>query len=146
LKGRQRLTHIEPELGVKRQRPVVVCSLDKPDAGEPLVPGPLQDVFHQASTDLAVLHSRINGDRTDADDRRSFPEKIAADHAAVCFGYDRVDVVARQQGRDQVLRNLQRRKVTGEVVLVGDRLKCRVADHSTGFDVVGRAGSQFQVH
>jgi hypothetical protein len=146
LEGREGLAHIEPELGVERQRTVVVCGLDKADAGEVPLPSPLQHVFHQPSADRAVLHSRINGDRTDAGDRRGFPKEIAADHAPVCLGHDRVDVAAREQGCDQLLRNLRRGKVTREVVSVGDRLKCRVADHCAGFDIVGRAGSQPQVH
>ena len=108
----------------------MVPGLDQADAGEAPVPGPLQHVLHQPPADRAVLRARVDGDRADAGDRRGLPEEVAADHAAVRLGHDRVDVAAREQRRDQLLGRLHGREVAGEAVPAGDRPERRVADRS----------------
>ena len=140
----ERLAHVEAELGVERQRTVVVGGLHQAHAGEPVDARALEHGLHQAPSDRAVLRFRIDGDRADAGDRQGSPEEVAADDAAIELGDDGVRPVPAEQVGQQALRRLHRGKVGREAVLLRDGLEAVVADRAAGRRVLRVPGAHRQ--
>ena len=87
----EHVADLEPQSGIETQRPVVVRSLQQPDAGEATLVGTLHDTLHEQTPEAAVLNRRIDGDRADACDRRALVEEVATEDLAVTLGDNRVE-------------------------------------------------------
>ena len=87
------------------------------------------------------MRGRVDGNGAYAGDNPVLPQEVAPDDPPVDFGYDRVDVAAREQRRYQSLRNLRRGEIGWEVVLVGYGLERLVADRAAPLGVLDPPGS-----
>jgi hypothetical protein len=137
LQDRQRLADDEAELGVQRQRPVVVGGLNEPDARRATVALAPQDRLHQLCADPLVLRARIDGYRADPGDHGAFVHERAAENLPVAFGHDRRDAVGGDHLRGLERGELTRRRLDRVVVSDRDRLERVVEDPAALVGVVG---------
>ena len=146
LEARELFAHVITELGVQRERAVVVARLHQADPRRALLDRPPLDVVHERATDLAVLDVRVDRDGPDPDDRRPFVEEVAADDPSVELGHDGVDPGVSEHHARESDRHLRLGEVGREVVRGGDRVERLVADAPDGLGVLGRSGAELQRH
>ena len=90
LHARQMFAHVVAKLCIQRKRSCVKSSLNEPDTGEILLCRALMHRFHQTPANRAILHRRIDRNRSNACDRVAFIEKIAADNPPIDFCNHRI--------------------------------------------------------
>lgn len=82
----ERGSRVEAELGVQRQRAVVISGLRQPNSRDISLTRPPQHVLHQPSSDGDILRGRGDGDGADASDGPALPQEVAAEHPPVGHG------------------------------------------------------------
>src|SRR4051812_32899939 len=108
----------------------------KADRADTSLARTLEHGLHELATDGLVLHAWGHRDRSHARDQVTFPKKVAADYTPIPFSDNSMDVGSGQQMADEVSRNLKRREVRCEPMLLGDRFERLVADRSRRLGVV----------
>ena len=88
--------HVVAKLGIQRERPRVKARLNQPHSGEVPLRRTLVHRVHQTSANRAILHCRIDRDRSNTCDRIAFVEKIAADNLPIDFRDDRIKLRMRE--------------------------------------------------
>lgn len=139
LHARERLADIVAEAGVQRERAIVESGLDEADSGGVALAGAVHDGLHEAAADSVILGFGIDGDGTDAANRASLIQTIAAENAALAFGDHAVDGGVREHHLHQADGMVGVGKIAREVVGGIDAGECSVAD-LTGGDGIGRRG------
>ena len=135
--ARQQIPDLEAELGIERQRPVVVGGLHQPDSRRGPVGDPAQNILHECSADPTVLHPGVNGDWANTNDGRPLVKEVAADDAPVDLGHNGVEARMTQEHRQQADPRLQVREVGSKLMRPSDRLKRLVADTAADLGVLG---------
>src|SRR3954462_6679564 len=106
----------------------MVSGLHQANRADALLARPLENGFHQLSTNRLVLHVWIQRGRTHPCNRVTFPEKVAADHTPVDLSDDGVDIGSRQQNAYEISCVGYGCDIGREAVLFGDRLEGLIAD------------------
>jgi hypothetical protein len=94
--------------------------LDEANAGEALCLGPLEHGVHEQPAGTAVLHGRVDGDRSQARDGGALVEKVRADHAAVALRDHSMDTRRAHEEGDRGDARLETWEVAREAVALGD--------------------------
>ena len=106
----ERLTDIEAEAGIERERAVVKRGLYQADSGRTASVGAIHHGLHQLAADAAILDVGVDGDGTDTGNRGALIEAIAAHDAAFDFGDDAVET-----GSENIIEAAARRFRRGEI-------------------------------
>jgi hypothetical protein len=137
---------METELGIKRERAVVVSGLQQAYPRGLALCGAAQNVLHQTPAHATVLSRRIDGNRPNAGNAGSLIKEIAADDSALVFGDDRVKARMCQQSRQQTARYCWRGKVRREVMSRGNRPEGFIANITAGWGVSRRPRTKNDSH
>ena len=124
----------------------MVCRLYQAYRSETCAVRALEHCLHQPSTDGAVLHVWIDGDRPDPCDRISFPEEVAAHDAAANLCNQAMHVRAGCELAQEFGGDVCAGKVRREIVALGDGLERFVADPSDRGSVGGSGGAYRNAH
>jgi len=116
----------------------VIARLHEADPRCAVARHPIEHVGHQRRTDAPVLCGRIDGDRPQPDDRRTFVDEIAADDPAVLLGDDAIETGIAAQLPQQTDRDVGIGEVGRKIMLRGDRLERVVTDPPGGRRIGGR--------
>ena len=119
LHHRERFTNVEPELRVQAHR-TLIRRLQQPHPWCALLGASFEHRIHQLQTDSTVLHLGIDGDGADAANHRAFVEEVAADDPTVVLRDDSEEPRMSDQSGYHPDRDIDRREVGREAMVVGD--------------------------
>src|SRR5262245_19364332 len=114
----------------------MICGLDKAYSGNAPLGTPLECSLHELTPEHTVLGSRIHGDRSYTDDRRTFVQDIAANDATAQLGDDHVVSGMRQAFGKAGDCNVRSGKVRREAMLLRNRLESFIADRPAPLSVL----------
>ena len=113
----KRLSDVEAERSVERERAVVVCGLHQAHSGRMTLLSSVHHHAHKLAADAEILYGWIDSNRANTSDQGPLVETIASYDATLAFRYYAVKARTGKKRGKYADGGLRIRKIAGETVL-----------------------------
>src|SRR5438309_8789375 len=138
LHNRKRLTRIEAEFCIQRERTIVKCRLHQPYPRTRTFVSPVDHRLHQQASHTPILRSRIDRDRSDSCNRGTLIQAIASYNLAVDFCDDAVETGMGEKRLQQTDADFSRRNIGWETMLFVDCGESFITDPTAKVCILAR--------